>query len=139
MRKIRRIDLRISEQEYELILQKMKQSKSTNLSAYMIKMAIDGMVINLNMPELKEVASLLRYNGNNINQIAKRLNESKSVYASDIEDIKEKQEQISDMVKKIFLSFQNYEFVAWIDILVSICKKEYNEHGKGVELYENII
>ncbi len=102
MRKIRRIDLRISEQEYELILQKMKQSKSTNLSAYMIKMAIDGMVINLNMPELKGVASLLRYNGNNINQIAKRLNESKSVYASDIEDIKEKQEQISDMVKKIF-------------------------------------
>ncbi len=102
MRKIRRIDLRISEQEYELILQKMKQSKSTNLSAYMIKMAIDGMVINLNMPELKEVSSLLRYNGNNINQIAKRLNESKSVYASDIEDIKENQEQISDMVKKIF-------------------------------------
>lgn len=102
MRKIRRIDLRISEQEYELILQKMKQSKSTNLSAYMIKMAIDGMVINLDMPELKEVSSLLRYNGNNINQIAKRLNESKSVYASDIEDIKEKQEQISDMVKKIF-------------------------------------
>ena len=102
MRKIRRIDLRISEQEYELILQKMKQSKSTNLSAYMIKMAIDGMVINLNMPELKEVSSLLRYNGNNINQIAKRLNESKTVYASDIEDIKEKQEQISDMVKKIF-------------------------------------
>ena len=101
MRKIRRIDLRISEQEYELILQKMKQSKSTNLSAYMIKMAIDGMVINLNMPELKEVSSLLRYNGNNINQIAKRLNELKSVYASDIEDIKEKQEQISDMVKKI--------------------------------------
>lgn len=102
MRKIRRIDLRISEQEYELILQKMKQSKITNLSAYMIKMAIDGMIINLDMPELKEVSSLLRYNGNNINQIAKRLNESKSVYTSDIEDIKEKQEQISDMVKKIF-------------------------------------
>lgn len=102
MRKIRRIDLRISEQEYELILQKMEQSKSTNLSAYMIKMAIDGMVINLDMPELKEVSSLLRYNGNNINQIAKRLNEAKSVYASDIKDIKEKQEQISDMVKKIF-------------------------------------
>ena len=102
MRKIRRIDLRISEQEYELILQKMKQSKSTNLSAYMIKMAIDGMVINLNMPELKEVASLLSYNGNIIIHIAKRLNESKSVYSSDIEDIKEKQEQISDMVKKIF-------------------------------------
>ena len=81
----------------------MAQCKIGNLSAYMIKMAIDGMVINLNMPELKEISSLLRYNGNNINQIAKRLNEGKSVYASDIADIKEKQTQITDMVRDIYL------------------------------------
>ena len=55
------------------------------------------------MPELKEISRLLRYNGNNINQIAKRLNEGKSVYASDIADIKEKQTQITDMVREIYL------------------------------------
>ena len=66
-------------------------------------MAIDGMIINLDMPELKEISRLLRYNGNNINQIAKRLNEGKSVYASDIADIKEKQTQITDMVRDIYL------------------------------------
>ena len=103
MHKTRRIDLRVTEKEYDLILQKMAQCKIGNLSAYMIKMAIDGMVINLNMPELKEISSLLRYNGNNINQIAKRLNEGKSVYASDIADIKEKQTQITDMVREIYL------------------------------------
>ena len=73
------------------------------MSAYILKMAIDGMIINLNMPELKEISRLLRYNGNNINQIAKRLNEGKSVYASDIADIKEKQMQITDMVREIYL------------------------------------
>lgn len=103
MQKTRRIDLRVTEKEYDLILQKMAQCKIGNFSAYMIKMAIDGMVINLNMPELKEISSLLRYNGNNINQIAKRLNEGKSVYASDIADIKEKQTQITDMVRDIYL------------------------------------
>lgn len=103
MQKTRRIDLRVTEKEYDLILQKMAQCKIGNLSAYMIKMAIDGMVINLNMPELKEISSLLRYNGNNINQIAKQLNEGKSVYAPDIADIKEKQTQITDMVREIYL------------------------------------
>lgn len=73
------------------------------MSAYILKMANDGMVINLDMPELKEISRLLRYNGNNINQIAKRLNEGKSVYASDIADIKEKQMQITDMVREIYL------------------------------------
>ncbi|MGN0477074.1 MAG: plasmid mobilization protein, partial [Ruminococcus sp.] len=75
MHKTRRIDLRITEDEYRLIRQKMAQCKIVNLSAYLIKMAIDGNVINLDIPELKEISRLLRYNGNNINQIAKRLKE----------------------------------------------------------------
>ena len=103
MGKTRRIDIRISENEYDLIMQKMAQCKSSNLSAYMIKMAIDGMTVNLEIPELKEISRLLRYNGNNINQIAKRLNEGKSVYMSDITDIKNMQTEILDMVKNIYI------------------------------------
>ena len=103
MGKTRRIDIRISENEYDLIMLKMAQCKSSNLSAYMIKMAIDGMIVNLEMPELKEISRLLRYNGNNINQIAKRLNEGKNVYASDISDIQNMQAEILDMVKNIYM------------------------------------
>lgn len=102
MDKSRRIDLRATEKEYNLILQKMSQTGSNNMSAYILKMAIDGMIINLDMPELKEISSLLRYNGNNINQIAKRLNSSQSIYASDIADIKEKQTQLTEMVREIY-------------------------------------
>ncbi|MGI6738408.1 MAG: plasmid mobilization relaxosome protein MobC [Christensenellales bacterium] len=39
-------------------------------------MALDGLVIKLDLPALKQMISLLRYTSNNINQIAKRLNES---------------------------------------------------------------
>lgn len=94
--------IRLSENERKLIEEKMKLCNMENMSAYILKMAIDGMVINLSVPELKEISSLLRYNGNNINQIAKRLNSSQNIYASDIKDIQEKQTQITEMVKDIF-------------------------------------
>lgn len=94
--------IRLSANERKQIEEKMKLCHIENMSAYILKMAIDGMVINLDMPELKEISSLLRYNGNNINQIAKRLNSSQSIYASDIADIKEKQTQLTEMVREIY-------------------------------------
>lgn len=103
MEKSEAIYIRLSENELKQIKEKMEVCNIKNMSAYILKMAIDGMIINLDMPELKEISRLLRYNGNNINQIAKRLNEGKSVYASDIADIKEKQTQITDMVREIYL------------------------------------
>lgn len=103
MEKSEAIYIRLSENERKQIKEKMEVCNIKNMSAYILKMAIDGMIINLDMPELKEISRLLRYNGNNINQIAKRLNESKSVYAPDIADIKEKQTQITDMVREIYL------------------------------------
>ncbi len=86
-----RIHLRVSQDEYDLIRQKMAQSGCVNMSAYLRKMAIDGLIVKLDMSEMKEILRLLQYNGNNINQIAKRLNEGKSIYALDIADIKNKQ------------------------------------------------
>lgn len=103
MEKTRILHFRSTENEYNLILQKMEQCNIQSLSAYLLKMAVDGNVINLDMPELKEISSLLRYNGNNINQIAKRLNEGKNIYASDIVDIKNKQDKITEMVREIYL------------------------------------
>ncbi len=103
MGKTRILHFRATENEYNFIMQKMKQCNIQSLSAYLLKMAVDGNVINLDMPELKEISRLLRYNGNNINQIAKRLNEGKNIYASDIVDIKNKQDKITEMVREIYL------------------------------------
>ena len=65
-----------SREEYNLILKNVVLSGSTNLSAFLRKMAIDGMVIKLDMPEIREILKLLRRTNANINQIAKHLYET---------------------------------------------------------------
>ena len=102
MRK-QQIHLRISQEEYDLIKQKMAQCGCTNMSAYLRKMAIDGLIVKLDMPEMKEILRLLRYNGNNINQIAKLLNKDEDIYSSDITDIKENQAEILRLIKEVYL------------------------------------
>ena len=63
----------VSPQEMELIRQKMAQFGTDNLSAYLRKMAIDGYVLQLDLPELKELVSLLRRSSNNLNQLTRRM------------------------------------------------------------------
>lgn len=84
----------VSPEEYELIRTKMAQLGTGNMSAYLRKMAIDGYIIKLEMPELREIVSLLRRNGNNLNQLAKRVNATGRIYAEDMADIQQKQEQL---------------------------------------------
>ena len=72
-----------TQEEYDLIQKNMALSGSTNLSAFLRKMAIDGMVIKLDMPEIQEMLHLLRRANANINQIARRLNQAKSEVAEE--------------------------------------------------------
>lgn len=99
----RQLHFRVSDEEYELIRQRMDECGIVSLSAYLRKIAIDGMIINLEIPKLKEISKLLGYNGKNINQIAKKLNSGQGVYVDDFAEIKKRQMEITDLVRKIFL------------------------------------
>ena len=88
------LNFRVSPHELELIETKMAQVGTTNREAYLRKMAIDGYVVKLDLPELREMISLLRRSSNNLNQIARRLNETGRFYAADMEDILQRQEQL---------------------------------------------
>lgn len=103
MEKTETVSLRLSEDERRKIEEKMADCNIKNMSAYIRKMAIDGMIIHLDIRELREISRLMRYNSNNINQIAKRLNEGRGAYASDIQDIREKQTQLTEMIREIYL------------------------------------
>ena len=83
-----------SQEEYDLILKNMALAGNTNLSAFLRKMAIDGMVIKLDMPEIKELLKLLRRANANINQVAKHLHETGRVYDTDLEEILGYQKEI---------------------------------------------
>lgn len=71
------------------------------MSAYLRKMAIDGCIIKLELPELRDMVSLLRRSSNNLNQIARRVNETERFYPADMEDMLAKQEQLWQAANEI--------------------------------------
>lgn len=93
----------VTPHEQELIQRKMAQLGTSNLSAYLRKMAIDGLIVKLDMPELREMISLLRRSSNNLNQIAKRTNETGRVYDTDIREVVEHQERLWEMANAILV------------------------------------
>ena len=95
------LNFRVSKHELELIEKKMSQVGTKNREAYLRKMAIDGIVVNLEIPELKELLSLMRYTSNNINQLTRRVHETGRIYDADLEDILQKQDALWDGLKEI--------------------------------------
>lgn len=59
-----------------------------NMSAYIRKMVIDGYVVKLDMPELRDLTLRMKSISNSENQIAKRVNSTGNIYEADIEEIK---------------------------------------------------
>ena len=92
---------RVTPEERGMIEEKMAQLGTDNMTAYLRKMAIDGYIVKLDLPELRDMVSLLRRTGNNLNQIAKRVNETSRIYAADIECLLENQEKLWSMAKEI--------------------------------------
>jgi len=84
----------VSEHERDLIEQKMRQTGIRNMGAFLRKMAIDGYVVNLDLSDVRELISLLRNATNNLNQIAKRANETRNIYETDIRDLQEHYDEL---------------------------------------------
>ena len=94
------LNFRVSPEELALIEQKMAQLGTTR-EAYLRKMALDGYVVRLELPELKELVSLMRYSSNNLNQLARRAHETGRIYDADLEDISRRQEALWDGVHQV--------------------------------------
>ena len=82
------IKFRVTEEERALIEQKMKLVPTRNMEAYLRKMAIDGYIIQIDHADIKVMTAEIQKIGVNINQIARRVNATGSVYQEDIEEIK---------------------------------------------------
>ena len=95
------LNFRVSPEELALIEQKMSQFGTKNREAYLRKMALDGYVVKLELPELKELLSLMRYSSNNLNQLTRRVHETGRIYDADLEDISRRQEALWDGVHQV--------------------------------------
>ena len=88
-------------EEKDLILKKMELYGTSNMGAYLRKMAIDGYVIKLELPDLKEMIRLLGIANNNINQIARSLNSTGRIYKTDIQEIRDRIDGLYAYARKI--------------------------------------
>ena len=102
-----RVEFVMSEQDAELVKGRMAELGITNLSAYLRKMAVDGYIIHLDMGDIQEMVRLLRICSNNLNQYAKRANETGSVYAADVEDLRTRLDGLWDGMDKLLRGFAN--------------------------------
>ena len=94
----------ITEEEKWLIDEKMAQLPTRRYGAYLCKMAIDGYIIYTDTTEIKAFTSELSAIGRNINQIAKRINAGGPAYQADMEEIRERMDQIWQLQRRILLS-----------------------------------
>ena len=85
MKKEVELKVRISPEDKERIRSKMEEAGILNMSAYVRKMALDGICVRCST---------------NLNQYAKRANETGSVYAADIEDLRSRLEEIWELSRQ---------------------------------------
>ena len=100
------IIIRVTEEERSLIEEKMRQIPTINLSAYARKILIDGYIITLDLQEVKGHTAQLQKIGVNINQIAKRINETGRIYADDMNEIKRAMEEVWRLERRLLLQFK---------------------------------
>lgn len=92
--------LLLSQDEIDRIHAKMEEAGIQNMSAYLRKMALDGICVKLDLEDVRELISLLRRCSNNLNQYAKRANETGSIYAADIEDLQKRMDEIWELSRQ---------------------------------------
>ena len=95
--------VKMSQTEDEILQQKMKAFGVSNLSAFLRAMVLNGYVLKLDIPEIKELIRLLKNLTNNVNQIARRLNEHGSIYETEIDEIKDGQKEIWNILNQILI------------------------------------
>ena len=107
MQKLRRninMGFRVTAEERDMIMKRMDEIGFPSVRSYLLKMALNGMIINLDLADVRECSRLLRILGNNVNQLAKRANEGGNIYAADLADIQVRLDEVWRQQDKIIKS-----------------------------------
>ncbi len=100
MKKDEELKIRVSPEDKERIRSKMEEAGILNMSAYVRKMALDGICVKLDLEDVRRLIVLLQRCSNNLNQYAKRANETGSIYAADVEDLRGRLDEIWELSRQ---------------------------------------
>lgn len=91
----------VTPEEKEVIQKRMALLRLHNMSTYLRKISMDGYLIATDYSCFNKLFQDVDVASRAINQIAKRVNSTENIYADDINEVKKKQEQIWDDIRKM--------------------------------------
>ena len=95
------VEMRYEEENIWLTQKKMAQLGIHNMSAYLRKMAIDGLVVNLDMPAFREMLKLMNRTAANVNQIAIHCNSVGGISGKELQELKDAYREQAAQIKKM--------------------------------------
>ena len=106
-KKDKQIVILVSEKDKERIHLKMQDAGITNMSAYIRKMALDGICVKLDLADVRQLITLLQRASNNLNQYARKANETGSIYEADIKDLQTRLDEIWELSRQSLARLAN--------------------------------
>ncbi len=94
----------LNEHENEILETKFKQSGKQSKSQFLRQLILEGFVYDIDFSEIQRYNFLLSNISNNINQVAHRINETRSIYHSDIEQIRKEMEKLWQLQRSMLSS-----------------------------------
>ena len=94
-------NFKTTESEARIMRKKMDALGITNESAYIRALALNGYILKLDLPQIREMIRLLSNMTNNLNQISKRLNAHGQMYETEIEEVQQKQNELWVMMRQL--------------------------------------
>ena len=89
----------LSDEEQFILDEKFRVSGMRSKSAFLRKLILYGFVYDVDYSHIREMNGLLGNIGGNINQIAKRINTTNSIYKEDMDEVKELMNKIWQLQK----------------------------------------
>ena len=93
----------LSDDEMTILEAKMREAKTKSKSQFFRELLLYSNVYYVEFDDIRHMNTELGRIGNNINQIAKKMNETGNVYKEDVAEVKERQERIWQLLKSIIL------------------------------------
>ncbi|MCD8147046.1 MAG: MobC family plasmid mobilization relaxosome protein [Clostridiales bacterium] len=98
------IYFKVSDKERQLIEQRMKNAGVSNMSAFIRKMCLNGMIVQLDIPQIPDCSRYLKSASNNLNQIARRLNSGGGYYPQELLDVRESLDNCTELFGQVLKS-----------------------------------
>ena len=97
-----RIQFHVNQEELDIIEQKRTASRMTGREAFMRKLVLEGRVLVLDVPEIRQMSALMGRCAGSLNQIAKRVNSTGRMYSGELSETKAALEQLTEEMRKVY-------------------------------------